>query len=311
MKKLIQIALVVFAFQMVSGQVSEPVVKLAVLGPEISIEGLNQRQLNKITTKVEKIISKYGIVSTNYINDFVIYPTFEIYTDDAIEGTYGKVYDIEAELTLKAINIKTGSGLATSFPFEINGSSRDSRNDAITKAIGKIKTDGPEIESFVMEIKAKIIDHYLSHCNDICEDARKLISLGQTDTAITLLMSIPTNLSGPCAGKVKDLLEVAYVRYNSEQCREIILEAQKAIAENKIKYAKSLLALIGSEATCSNEKQQILNELDGKTDETPTNEVDKQVQVRKSKKIEKVSESVAKQDDKALLCAKRLRTDCD
>lgn len=310
MKKLMRYIIFLFVVQFATGQMAEPQVKLAVLGQEISVEGLNERHLNKIATKVERMVSRYGIISTNYIEDFIIVPDFEIYTDDAVEGTYGKIYDIEGELTLKAVNLSTGSRLAAPFPFELKGSSRDSRDDAITKAIGKIKTSGPEIEEFVVGIKEKILAHYQANCESICGKAEKAISLGQLEQAILLLNSVPNNLSGNCNTRVAELLDLAYTKYTVQQCSEIITEAKQAISEGKVNYAKSLLDMIDVSSSCNEAKQTILSELKGESDSTSSNEVKQQVAHRRAEKMQKVSESAASKDDKAVLCAKRIITDC-
>jgi len=312
MKKVIFFVIIMLT-KLVVAQSATPEVKLAVLGPELSIEGLNVGHMKKIQTKVQRMISRYGIVSTDYINDFIIYPEFEIYVDDAIEGTYGKNYDIEAELTLKAKNIKTGALIATPFPFELKGVSRDSRNDAITKAIGKISSQEPGVQEFIEDLKQKILSHYESNCSQICSDAAKLISLGANEEAITLLYSIPDGLSSTCYNKVETLLDQAYLRYNAQQCNELIAEAQGAIKNKEVEYAQSLLNMIGANTSCYDEAQRILNSLENiDAKESNPIQVKEKISNRKQNVVKKVSKIEAKKDDKELLCAKRLRTvGCD
>lgn len=315
MKKFLYL-LIAITSSIATAQLEEPQVKLAVLGPELSIEGLNARHIRKIQTKIQRMVSRQGIVSTDYINDFIIYPEFEIYVDDATEGTYGNIYDVEAELTLKAQNIKTGTMIAAPFPFELKGASRDSRNDAITKAIGKIKTDTPEVADFIEGIKKKIIAHYKNNCASICNKAVKLINIGAAEEAISLLCSVPKDLSGGCYAQVEELLERAYSSYNAEQCLDVINEAQIAIKDQKVDYAKALLNLIPSNASCYEQAQNILNGLQSshkpaQNSPPKSGEVKSQLKSRKEKVVDKVSATKSKEDDKELLCAKRLRTDCD
>lgn len=312
MKKIIFFTAILVS-NLIFAQSSSPEIKLAVLGPEITIEGLNVAHKKKIQTKVQRMVSRYGIVSTDYINDFIIYPEFEIYVDDAIQGTFGKNYDIEAELTLKAKNIKTGALIATPFPFELKGASRDSRNDAITKAIGKINSRGPEVEDFIKNLKDKILAHYESNCSQICSDAAKLINIGGNEKAITLLYSIPNGLSNACYVKVEKLLSQAYMRYNAQQCSKLIVEAQTAIKNKEIKYAESLLNMIGTKTSCYKEAQNILKGLVKKeTKESSPKTIKERLKERKQNVVKKVSKIEAKKDDKEILCAKRLRTvGCD
>ena len=311
MKKILSTLLILIVIQQSLAQAEGPQIKLAVLGPELSIEGLTQNHKNKIKTKVQRMVSRYGIISTNFIEDFIIYPEFEIYVDDSTPSTYGTIHDIEGELTLKAENIKTKSLIASPFPFRVKGSSRNGRDDALTKAIGKIKTNGSEVEGFIAEIKQKVIEHYLANCSAICEKAGKLISLGRPDEAILLLYSIPQNLSASCNERVSKLLDYAYQAYNSQQCNGIVNEAQKAISNGKIKYAKSLLALIGKESSCYDNAQQIINGLDEGKDATSPEKVKQQMESRKTDAVKQVATEKGKIDDKEMLCAKRLRTDCD
>ncbi|NQZ42780.1 MAG: hypothetical protein HRT65_00570 [Flavobacteriaceae bacterium] len=311
MRRIFTLLLLISVLRPSLGQENSPEIKLAVLGPELSIEGLTQNHKNKLKTKIQQMVSRHGIVSTNFIQDFIIYPEFEIYVDDSTESTYGFIYDIEAELTLKAENIKTKSLIAAPFPFKIKGASRSSRNDAITKAIGKIDTRGPEVADFIAEIKRKVIAHYEANCSTICENAGKLIALGRPEDAIVLLYSVPQHISVGCNERVAKLLDLAYSAYSSLRCNGILAEAKKAIAEGKVKYAKSLLVLIGEESTCYSKAQQLIAGLDPTKDPTPPEKIERQLEKRKQVTVKQAATQKGKEDDKAILCAKRLRTDCD
>ncbi|MCL6265059.1 hypothetical protein [Flagellimonas myxillae] len=289
-------------------------IKLAVLPPSLSIEGLNARHLGKIRTKVQRMVSRHGIISTDYVNDFVVYPEFEIYEDDVIPGNFGSNHHIVAELTFKVQNIKTGALIASSYPFELEGISMNSRADAITKAIGSIKTSGSEIDGFVTRIKQKITEYFKANCRNIYNEASAELRKGDVEKAINLLWSVPVNVSGSCYSDIEALLDQAYVMYNNRQCQGVIAEAQEAIKNEALDYARSLLSSIKSDSVCFDEAQTILNSL--KKSDTPSppatkKETAERVQARKKKVVNDVSRSTAQKDDKEQLCAMGIGIDCD
>lgn len=317
MKNLLVLALMVFGIiGLTRGQEDARQIKLAVAVPTYSLDGLSASHIGKINTKIQRMVSRDGMISTDYINDFVVVPEFEIFEEDVIPGTYGDIHHVVAELTLKVYNTKTKALLAAPFPIELEGESRTSKNDAITKAISRIKTSGSKIEEFISNIKTKILAYYQTHCENIYNEAYTLMERGAVEQAMNLLWSLPSNSSGSCYDQVDELLNQAYELYSAQKCQQILSESEGAIRNGDTAYAKALLNTIRSGSSCYDDAQRILGELSKSTPQKTEGDKEKRdtsdkINKRKERTVEAVAESYSKQDDKEQLCALGIGVDCD
>lgn len=289
-------------------------IKLAVVTPDFLLEDLTLSHVSKIRTKIQSMVSNYGMSGTDYINDFVIYPKFEIYAQDIIPGTYGDIHSMEAELTLLVVDAKTKSLLAAAFPIKLKGESRRSRDDAITKSIGRIKTSGQDIEKFMDVIKQKIMDYYQSNCNRIYNEANAKLNNGLVADAINLLLTVPNSLSGECYDRIQSKLVEAYIAYSNFKCKSLITEAKTAIGKNELDYARGLLAQISQNSSCYSEAQSLMKGIEtNKNSENSEKNQDAEVKLEKRKEtvLKKAQREVAQKDDKEQLCDLGIGVDCN
>ena len=280
-------------------------VKLAVKAPQVYVEDLKPTHVSKLVTKIQTMISNYGISGVDYINDFMLYPQYEIYDHSALQTGLGKVHSIEALLTLKVIDIKTMTLFGT-MSMELKGEDRGNKDKAITKSISRIKTRNETIENFLTDVKAKIIGYYQSNCNQIYTDANVLINNGQLEKAITLLQTVPRNLAGSCFEKIQALQTKAYLIYNDIICQQTIEEAEQAIKDQNPDYAKALLKLIGSSSSCYSQAKQLLDRLNNSQQSEAAvkpNVVKEKVEQRKKRLTKVVAEKTLKEEEDAFMCA--------
>lgn len=315
MKKIIVVLLLIWGSTINAQNVDLNQIKLAVITPDMLLEDLTANHVSKIQTKIQRMVSNYGMSGTDYINDFVIYPKFEIYSHDVIPGSFGDLHSIEAELTLLVVDAKTKSLLAAGFPIELKGESRDSRKDAITKSISRIKTKGDAIDKFMNTIKDKIISYYQSNCNRVYKEADVMLKNGLIADAINVLLTVPSGLSGDCYDKIQTKLLEAYIMYNNYKCKTVIAEAQAAIEKQEIDYAKGLLEQIGQSSSCFSVAQNLLKRINASNKkENPTPSSDKvkaKLEKRKVTVLKKTQKETAEKDDKEQLCDLGIGNDCD
>lgn len=290
-------------------------IKLAVVTPDFLLEDLTLSHVSKIRTKIQSMVSNYGMSGTDYINDFVIYPKFEIYEQEIIPGTYGDIHSMEAELTLLVVDAKTKSLLAAAFPLKLKGESRRSRDDAITKSIGRIKTRGQDIEKFMGDIKQKIMEYYQSNCNRIYNEANAMLNNGLVEAAINLLLTVPNSLSGDCYAKIQSKLVEAYVVYSNLKCKTLIREAKAAINKSELNYARGLLEQISKNSSCYSEAQSLMKGMDTKKNsenpEGKNKDAEVKLEKRKETVLKKAQREVAQKDDKEQLCDLGIGVDCN
>lgn len=315
MKKFIVLALLFFGPTIYSQNDDLGQIKLAVVTPDFLLEDLTIGHVSKIQTKIQSMVSNYGMSGTDYINDFVIYPKFEIYAQDIIPGTFGDIYSIEAELTLLVVDAKTKSLLAAAFPLKLKGESRRSRDDAITTSIGRIKTSGQDIEKFMGVIKQKIMEYYQSNCNRIYNEANAKLNNGLVADAINLLLTVPNSLSGDCYGKIQSKLVEAYVIYSNLKCKSLITEAKAAIGNNELDYAKGLLKQISQNSSCYSEAQSLMKGIDtnknSENSKGKNQDAEVKLERRKEMVLKKAQREVAQKNDKEQLCDLGIGVDCN
>ncbi|WP_111682831.1 hypothetical protein [Winogradskyella tangerina] len=281
----------------------ETQVKLAVKAPLIHVEDLKPVHVSKLVTKIQSMITSYGISSVDYINDFMIYPEYEIYDHSEIQTGLGKVHSIEALLTLKVIDIKTMT-LFDTMTIELKGEDRGSKDKAITKSISRIKTKSDAVEKFLTSVKMKIISHYQDNCNQIYADAKILLNNGQLEKAIGLLQTVPRNLGGSCYEQIQALQTKAYLIYNDIICEKTIDEAKKAINNKNPDYAIELLNLISTNSSCYSNAKKLLEEIKSSNDKPKKSQIaTSKANKRKVQALEKVAKEVLQEEEAAFMCA--------
>lgn len=98
MKDLLLIAFVFFMGVSYSQEANNSIA-LSIVLPE-SLEGLDYSQISKIDTKIRSIVSNYGVGSSGYSNNFVIYPKFGIVEVSVVEGGMQNITVVTVEFSL-------------------------------------------------------------------------------------------------------------------------------------------------------------------------------------------------------------------
>ena len=251
------IVLISFAGLSQNGGNQENDIHLSVVTPS-SMEGLNTSQISRIESKLQKMVTNYGISGEGY---FIIYPTYEIYDESIIEGMRN-INLLEADLNLIVKEVQTGK-VYNSYSQTITGDG-SSRKKAIDQSISQIETSGPKVEAFLTETKRKIMDYYSSNCDQLYTEAGTMINQERYREAIALLYPVPRGTGDACYNKIQDRLNDAYKGFMNKTCEKNLVKARNAIAENNNKTALEALDEIDPESNCYSSAQKLNQEIQGK-----------------------------------------------
>ena len=246
MKKIITLwGLFLLSVNIVCSQEETSTIYLGVFVPE-QMEDLNPSQLSKINTKIEQLCSKSGISSGYTLDGFSIYPIFEIYDEEVVEGGMQNVYSIKAEMTLC---IKQYNGIMVGSVSKTYKGFGNTRNKAIVSAIQNINTSDVIYSNFMKDAKEKIIQYYSTHCEQIKAKANILSKQQKFEEAIALLMSIPECAS--CYSSLSELIEINFESYHNQICAEQLNKAKSAFALKNYEGVVEAISKIDPSANCA------------------------------------------------------------
>ncbi|MCH5318853.1 MAG: hypothetical protein J1E38_03995 [Paramuribaculum sp.] len=204
----------------------------------------------------------HGILNSSDItddgSDFVIVPKISTLSEDIIEGGMKNIYQLDIELTLEVLQLSTQKTFGTT-SIDLNGYGMRYKKAAIKDALGKIKKSDKQLNAFFQETKKKIIDYYEKNSASILSSASTAASNGDYEQAIAILTSFPTGIKGSEDAQ-KKLMEV-YNKYQTHNCKQIILQAKSAISVKNYNAALSLLSSIDSDSSCSSEATSLISSI--------------------------------------------------
>lgn len=230
-------------------------IALSVVMPE-KIEEMDVSQLSKLETKISLIVTKYGLAASGYNKNFVIYPKFEVYEANVVEGGMQNIVVVTAEVSLFIKQVDNNILFSSvSKPLKGTGSSKKL---AITNAISNIPTNDSDFKVFIETGKNKIIQYYEATCSDIVLKSESFVKMQQYEQALGLLMSVPEEVSS-CYNQVQDKAIEAYKAYQSQRCSELIQKAKTMLAANNYVGTLNILAEIDPSTSCYSEAQTIGN----------------------------------------------------
>ncbi|MAO52786.1 MAG: hypothetical protein CML16_18195 [Pusillimonas sp.] len=236
-------------------------ISLSLVLPDNS-EMLSQTDIRKLESKIQHLVNNYGVSGEGYTNNFVIYPTYEIYEHSEVEGMKD-IHVIEAEFNLFVKEINSGK-IFGSYNESIKGDGY-SKAKAITKSISKISTGNREINAFMDEVKNNIIKFYTLNCPRILDDADTAIKMQQYQKAIGLLYSIPKEVSG-CYKNIQEKQIRAYNGYINNECTSNITQVKASLAKKDYNTALSILSNINPQSNCYNEAVTLISSVENKID---------------------------------------------
>jgi hypothetical protein len=233
-------------------------ISLSVVTPENS-EYLNSMQLSKLRNKVLKIASSNGMSSSGFNSNFVMYPIFEVYDEELIEGMENIfILDVEVTLVIKQVE---NNMIFSTFTTKIEGSGNN-KSEAIVNSISQIPTKSSEVNDFVKEAKHKIIDYYEAQCQNIATQAETAAKKGDFQEAFAIIMAVPSEVS--CSQDLSDLSIRIYKEYQNKICKENMLEAQSRVSAGEYDAALDVLSDIDPSSVCYSEAKSTISKIESK-----------------------------------------------
>ena len=233
-------------------------ISLSVVTPENS-EYLNGSHLSKLRNKVLKIASANGMSSTGFNSNFVMYPIFEIYDEELVEGMENIII-ISTEVTLVIKQVENNMIFST-FTLEIEGNGNDKR-EAIVNAISQIPTRSSVVKDFIAESKKKIIDYYESQCDNISKQAETASKMQDYEKAFAIIMSVPSEVS--CSQELNAKAISIYKNYQNKICKENMLAANSNVSSADYDRALGILSNIDPSSSCYGEAKTAIRNIESK-----------------------------------------------
>lgn len=237
-------------------------ISLSLVLPDNS-EMLSQTDIRKIESKIQRLVTNYGVSGEGYTNNFVIYPTYEIYDHGEVKGMKN-IHTINAEFNLFVKEIGTGK-IFGAYNETIKGDGY-SKAQAITKSISKISTSNKEINAFMDEVKNNIIKFYTANCPRILDDADAAIKMQDYQKAIGLLYSIPKEVDA-CYKNIQQKQILAYDGYINNQCTESITQVKAKLAKKQYNSALDILSTINPQSSCYANALNLIESVGNKIDQ--------------------------------------------
>lgn len=217
------------------------------LGIVVPDEGENysNTQSSLLSSKLENLCTKNGIISEFVPNGFVLYPTIDIFNEEVAEGGMQYVYTIKAYFSLSIRQLNGPIILSTA---ETISGAGLTRQKALTSLIQSINITDKEYSQFITQAKESILYYYETHCPTIIAEAEKSATLNNYEQAIAILCSIPSE--APCYNSIIQKLSTYYKKYQSQLCNSLKMEVESAIASHEYEEAAFLLSQIDPSSDC-------------------------------------------------------------
>jgi hypothetical protein len=237
-------------------------ISLSIIMPE-NLEGLDNSNLSKLESKISNLINNNGLSGVGYRNNFVIYPKFAIYESKTDETGMKNLISIDCELSLFIKQIDNNL-IYSSISISLSGYG-NTRQLAISNAIQNINTGNEKILNFIDKGKKRIVEYYESRCNDFIIQADGLSKRQSYEEAITLLLSIPSEVS--CFSKVQSKTIEIYKSYQSYRCVTLLQNARAQASQNDYSGSLNYLSQIDPSSKCGAESKDLMTKIEGKIDE--------------------------------------------
>jgi hypothetical protein len=225
-------------------------------------EELSIENLSKLETKITQILTKTGLSSTGYNNNFVIYPKFEIYETNIVESGLQDITISNCELSL-FIKQVDNNVLFANISKKLKGNGKN-KQLSITNAISKINIEDRDFQTFIEGGKEKILAYYESKCVEIIAGADGLVKMQDYEQALGMLMTVPEEVG--CYKKVLEKSIDAYKAYQDYKCKVLVQEAKTSMAANNYNKALNILSQIDPAASCFKETESLIKTAETKVD---------------------------------------------
>lgn len=220
---------------------------------DVNFATSTQKKLKNI---MNQMLTKNGIAGTKN-NRFILTSNIEVVNENILNSTT-TLY----QYTLN-VNFYIGDGidgiLFTNISQEVTGVG-ETKAAAYTSALGKIKVTSSNLQDFVSEGKARIIEYYNTQCDFIMKEALAKADRKEFDSALQQLLAVPS-VCKECYEKAQDQTVEIYKRKIENECQMNIMQARAEIAANKWNEALKYLRFYTPEMPCYSDVATLITEI--------------------------------------------------
>lgn len=202
-------------------------IDLIAIAPYVSsqIEYLPASARVNLENKLDKMITSSGYSSSiGFENRFILTPNITVVNKNIVAGAPPKValvLDVTFYVGDGISGLKYGS---TSVQVKGVGTNE---TKAYNSAISRIGTNNKELKKLLENTKVKILDYFNSNCNNILKEADNYANLNQYDDALSVLNSIPKEIT-KCYALASNKLKPIYKKKIDNECKVYITKAENA-----------------------------------------------------------------------------------
>ena len=216
-----------------------------------------------IENKMRQIAVDNGLAASADFTQFAITPKIHLIDKEILPGP-PRNFVLNTEVTLYIADF-WGEKVFASTTLNVKGVGSN-ETKAYTDAIKKINPRNKNIQDFVSNAKAKIIEYYDANYPAIIKKAQSMAGMKNYNEAMFHLMSIPA-----CSKGYDEALKASatvYQQYVDQMCEQNLNKAKMAWAAQQNSYgaeeAGAYLAYIYPDAKCYGEASKLYKEIKGK-----------------------------------------------
>jgi hypothetical protein len=151
-------------------------------------EKIPEEAARQLETKLQSALTANGYADNGYTDRFVLTAKVDITEKDVVPTTPARISE-KMDITLMVGDVVENK-IYSSVTLQSSGIGTN-ENKAFISAFRNIKGNNPKIQQMLDEAKAKILDYYTYHCDEIIRRANTLASTQKYDEAIALLVAVP------------------------------------------------------------------------------------------------------------------------
>lgn len=207
-----------------------------------------------------RIVEASGITAAGTYSNFVIYPKFDVYKSEIVEGGMQNITVTDTQLSLFIKQVDNNL-VFSSITKNLKGNGNTKFN-SLTNAISTLDVDDPMLKKFVETGKNKIVAYYNANCNSILANAENMAKKKDFQQAIILTSRIPQGTS--CYTTAQRKAVAYYSSYQNIQCLEEIKRTNLSLAENDYSDAITHLMQIEPGSACAKEAAALMKKIEFK-----------------------------------------------
>jgi len=216
----------------------------------LECKDMSQEAAQYLASKMQQLATANDMVDNGYNKRFVFTAKVNTLSKDITSSTPIRV--LQSLEIVFLIGDVIENKLFDTTSITVSGIGENETKSFIS-AFQKINTRDKKLSSFIEQAKLRIINYYISNCNDFITQASTLAALQEYDKAIHTLISVP-NVCSECYERCQKKATTIYIQKINDEGLALFNMAQAAWAKdptnNGAFHALEFTSQINSQASC-------------------------------------------------------------